>query len=40
MSGASARSAAARSSAFTVECETCGTPVRVNELFGSKIRRD
>jgi len=27
------------SSAFTVECETCGTPLRADELFGSKIRR-
>ena len=28
------------SSVFTVECESCGTPLRENELFGSKIRRD
>ena len=28
------------SSTFTVECESCGTPLRENELFGSKIRRE
>jgi hypothetical protein len=26
-------------SAFTVECEECGAPVREAELFGSKIRK-
>ena len=28
------------SSAFAVECESCGTTLRDNELFGSRIRRD
>jgi predicted RNA-binding Zn-ribbon protein involved in translation (DUF1610 family) len=28
------------SSAFAVDCEECGLPLRSNELFGSKIRRD
>ena len=27
------------SSAFTVDCESCGTKLRENELFGSRIRR-
>jgi predicted RNA-binding Zn-ribbon protein involved in translation (DUF1610 family) len=27
------------SSAFAVDCEECGQPLRSNELFGSKIRR-
>jgi ribosomal protein S27E len=27
------------SSAFAVECEACGTPLREPELFGTKIRR-
>jgi predicted RNA-binding Zn-ribbon protein involved in translation (DUF1610 family) len=27
------------SSAFAVECESCGTKLRDNELFGSRIRR-
>ena len=26
-------------SAFQVECEECGTPLRENELFGGPIRR-
>jgi predicted RNA-binding Zn-ribbon protein involved in translation (DUF1610 family) len=28
------------SSAFAVECEACGKPLRAAELFGVKIRRD
>jgi predicted RNA-binding Zn-ribbon protein involved in translation (DUF1610 family) len=27
------------SSAFAVQCESCGTPLREPELFGTKIRR-
>jgi rRNA maturation endonuclease Nob1 len=27
------------SSTFTVNCESCGMPVRGSELFGTKIRR-
>ena len=27
------------SSTFAVECESCGTPLRPNELFGLRIRR-
>jgi DNA-directed RNA polymerase subunit RPC12/RpoP len=27
------------SSAFAVDCEACGAPLRVDELFGTKIRR-
>ena len=27
------------SSAFAVDCEECGKPLRPDELFGSKIRR-
>jgi hypothetical protein len=27
-------------SAFTVDCESCGEPVRPAELFGVRIRRD
>ena len=30
---------AAFSSVFTVDCESCGKPLRENTLFGSKIRR-
>ena len=26
--------------AFAVDCEECGSPLRANELFGTKIRRD
>ena len=28
------------SSLAVVDCEECGAPVRANELFGSKIRRE
>jgi ribosomal protein S27E len=27
------------SSAFVVDCEACGEPLRRDELFGTKIRR-